>query len=138
MSAEQLISLIAAVIIHLTVVRVVRGLSIAVLFGMVLFAGHVFYTFPGRHFWLMLDLALLSAVGLIGVRLLFTLERDEILSALWSTRPNALGLSSGLVLRGLGYAAVPLLTLFSVTFPEAGGGIIKWLEPVSRALPSMW
>ena len=86
-STEQLISLVAAVLIHLTVVRVVRGLSIAVLFGMMLFAGHVLYTFPGRHFWLMLDLALLSAVGLMGVRLLFALERDEILSALWSTRP---------------------------------------------------
>ncbi len=134
-SAERFVSLMAALVLRAVVARVVRGLSLALLLGGVLFLGHLLYTFPGRQFWLMVDLVGLSAVAAVGVYLLVALERDEILSGLWSTKPGKVGLGSGLVLRIVAYAALPLLTVFASQFPEAAGGLTSWLEPVRQMLP---
>ena len=134
-SAERFVSLMAALVLRAVVARVVRGLSLALLLGGVLFLGHLLYTFPGRQFWLMVDLVGLSAVAAVGVYLLVALERDEILSGLWSTKPGKVGLGSGLVLRIVAYVALPLLTVFASQFPEAAGGLTSWLEPVRQMLP---
>jgi len=33
------------------------------------------------------------------------------------------------------FALLPLLTLFAAQFPDLGGVILRWLEPVQKALP---
>jgi hypothetical protein len=134
-SGERFVSLMAALILRAAVARVVRGLSLALVLGGLLFVGHLLYTFPGRQFWLMTDLVALTAVAVIGALLLIALERDEVLSGLWSTRPGRIGIESGLVLRIAAYVAIPLLTLFATQFPEAAGDLTTWLEPVRQALP---
>jgi hypothetical protein len=134
-SAERFVSLMAALVLRAVVARVVRGLSLALLLCGILFVGHLLYTFPGRQLWLMADLVTLTVVSGIGAVLLIALERDEVLSGLWSTRPGRVGVESGLVMRIAAYVALPLLTLFATQFPEAAGGLTTWLDPVRQVLP---
>jgi hypothetical protein len=134
-SCEQLISLVIALIVRTLLVRVVRGLSIALVMGTMLFVAHLLYTFPGRTFWLMLDLCVLTIAAVIGARLLVVLERDAIMSRLLSTTPDRVGLKSGLIVRAVAYVVLPLIALFAVGFPEAGGSLLGWIEPLRQTLP---
>jgi hypothetical protein len=63
-----------------------------------------------------------------------TLERNHVLSRMSGTTPGAVDWSTTLVWRVLVYAGVPLLSLLALEFPEIGGTILKWIEPVQRVL----
>ena len=39
------------------------------------------------------------------------------------------------VLKVTVFALIPLFTLFAAQFPDLGGTILRWMEPVQRALP---
>jgi membrane protein YdbS with pleckstrin-like domain len=133
--AERFVALVSAIIVRTLVVRVVRGLSIAALLGGTLLAGHLLYTFPGRRFWFMLDFCALALVAIVSVRLLISLERDHVLSRLWSSAPGRVGLTSGLLWRAVATASLPLITLLAVKFPEVGGSLLAWIEPVRQMMP---
>ena len=134
--AEQFVALIIALLVRTLVTRVVRGLGIAVGLGLVLFGGHLLYMFSGRNLALMIDLAVLCVTAIIAARILIKIERDHVLSVLWKGTPGALGWNSGLLLRALTYVAIPLLTLFAIRFPEAGGQLLGWIEPLRQLLPT--
>lgn len=133
--AQLMVAWVTAVVLRTLVVRVVRGLSIAAVIGATLLVGHLFYTFPGRRFWLLLDFVALLFVAVVSVRQLLALERDHMLSRLWSSTPGQVGLSSGLLWRAMASATLPLLTLLAVMFPEVGGSFVTWLEPLRQFMP---
>jgi hypothetical protein len=133
--AERFVAIVMAVIVRTLVVRVVRGLSIAALLGAALLFAHLTYTFPGRRFWLLLDLMALTLVAVVAVRQLLAFERDHILNRLWSSTPGRVGLSSGLLWRAMATSALPLLTLLAVLFPEVGGSLLTWVEPLRHLMP---
>jgi hypothetical protein len=58
-----------------------------------------------------------------------------VLSELWGTTPGKFALFGGISMRLLAYGLITLLTMFAVFFPEVGGGLLEWLQPVQRALP---
>ena len=132
---ERVVGLYVALLIRDVLSRVTSGLTVALLLGMVLFLGHLFYTFPGRPFWLLFDLGVLTITGIVGASLLLSFDRDSILSRLWSTEPGKISWSSGFVYRAASYIALPLLTLFALRFPEVGGRLLGWIEPVRQILP---
>jgi hypothetical protein len=65
---------------------------------------------------------LISLVIALIVRAL--LVRDAIMSRLLSTTPDRVGLKSGLIVRAVAYVVLPLIALFAVGFPEAGGSLL--------------
>jgi hypothetical protein len=97
--------------------------------------GHLFYTFPGRRFWLLLDFIALTLIAVVSVPQLLMLERDHLLSRLWSTTPGRVSFSSALIWRAMASAALPLLTLLAVSFPEVGGSLLTWIEPMRQLMP---
>jgi hypothetical protein len=133
--AERFVAIVMAVLVRTLVVRVVRGLSIAALLGAALLFAHLMYTFPGRRFWLLLDLMALTMVAVVSVRQLLVFERDHILNRLWSSQPGRVGVSSGLLWRAMATSALPLLTLLAVLFPEVGGSLLTWVEPLRHLMP---
>lgn len=133
--AERFVAIVMAVLVRTMVVRVVRGLSIAALLGATLLFAHLMYTFPGRRFWLVLDLLALTLVAVVSVRQLLVFERDHILNRLWSSQPGRVGFNSGLLWRAMATSALPLLTLLAVLFPEVGGGLMTWIEPLRHLMP---
>jgi hypothetical protein len=133
--AEGFVALVTAILVRTMVVRVVRGLSIAAMLGGTLLLGHLFYTFPGRRFWLLLDFIALTLIAVVSVPQLLMLERDHLLSRLWSTTPGRVSFSSALIWRAMASAALPLLTLLAVSFPEVGGSLLTWIEPMRQLMP---
>jgi hypothetical protein len=76
--------------------------------------------------------ALASAVALL---LLVRLEKDAVLSRLWSTQPGRLDWNGEFVRRMVVYGALPVVTLFATFFPEVGQSVFSWLEPVKKVMP---
>ncbi|HTV01819.1 MAG TPA: hypothetical protein VMF13_14825, partial [Luteitalea sp.] len=133
---EPLLALVTAVFLQTLVTRVVRGFGISVLLIMVLIAGHLITAFPGRSIAVVIDVGLLVAAALLSIRVLFTFERDHVLSTLWNGTPGALNLSSGLVWRAALYGGLPVVTIVCALFPEVGGGALTLLEPLRQLLPA--
>ena len=111
------------------------GLSLA-MGGLVLLTTlHLVYAFQGRRFWLAFDWASLGVTSLLAVTLLVGLEKNAVLSRLWATQPGRVSLTGGLIYRIVGYAAVPVLMIFSTVFPELIGNVAGWVERIRPALP---
>ncbi len=133
--AETFLALQLAYGLRHVLVRLLSGLTIA-LFGLgLILAAHLFYVFQGRAFWLTMDWLNLGLATGLALVLLVKLEKDAVLSRLWSTTPGRVDWSGAFVQRMLVYGALPVVTLFATFFPEVGQSIFAWLEPVKKALP---
>ncbi|HMC76554.1 MAG TPA: hypothetical protein VKH34_05465, partial [Vicinamibacterales bacterium] len=67
---------------------------------------------------------------------LVQIKRNEVIARLTSSRPGRRTTwDSGFVLKVAVFALIPLLTLFAAQFPDIGGVVLRWLEPVQRVLP---
>jgi hypothetical protein len=134
-TAEDLIALQAAFIIRDVLSRIVSGLGVVLIISFLILGGHLLYAFQGRQLFIWLDLALMGAVAAVGATILVTLERDWVLSQLWSTDPGRINWNGGFVYRIALYAGIPFLTILASQFPELGGSLVGWLEPLQKALP---
>jgi hypothetical protein len=67
---------------------------------------------------------------------LVRIKRNGIISRLTSPTPGAPMTWDGkFVLKLAVFGLLPLLTLFAMQFPDLGGLLLRWLEPVQKALP---
>jgi hypothetical protein len=133
--AETFLALQVSCVIQLVLARLLSGLTLVVAGLVLLLSAHLFYSFPGRPFWLEADAVLIAAATALVVGLLVRLEKDAILSRLWGTRPGRIDWRGGLSLRMVIYLAIALLTVLASFFPEVGGSITHWLEPVRKVAP---
>jgi hypothetical protein len=134
-NAEVLVGMQVAFILRDLVSRLVSGMTVSIGGAVLALAAHLFYSFPGRSAmlafdWIVLALAVGGAVGM-----LVTLERDTVLSQLWSTTPGRVNWTGGFVYRLGLYGMVPVVTLFVWQFPEVGGTLFSWMEPLQKAIP---
>jgi hypothetical protein len=132
---EYVVMFHGAVVLRDLLTRLVSGFT--AVFGalLMMMLGHLIYTFQGREFWLMLDWVTIGATGLVGIWMLAGLDKDYVLSRLWKTTPGQISIFGGLSWRMLGYLAISTLALFAAFFPEVGGGIAKWLDPIRKLIP---
>jgi hypothetical protein len=76
---------------------------------------------------------------LVGVAMAITVlvqvERNAIIGRLASRTPGQISWDRDFVAKLLVYGAIPLIGLFATQFPEVGGALFRWLEPVQKALP---
>ena len=86
----------------------------------------------------------LQVLGWIYVAITFTtiltvlvqIKRNEIVASLTSVAAGARSTWDGaFVLKITVFALLPLFTLFAAQFPDIGGLLLRWIEPVQRALP---
>jgi putative Ca2+/H+ antiporter (TMEM165/GDT1 family) len=67
---------------------------------------------------------------------LIQMRGNELLRRVASPDPTkAGGWDTGFILRLAIFVLVPLLALFAAQFPDAGGVLMRWLEPVRKILP---
>lgn len=124
-----------ALIVRDLVTKLLSGFSAVIGGLLLLMLAHLLYMFQGRAFWLAVDWAAIAVTTLLAMTTLIRLERDRVLSELWGTTPGKFALFGGISMRLLAYGLITLLTMFAVFFPEVGGGLLEWLQPVQRALP---
>jgi hypothetical protein len=64
------------------------------------------------------------------------MERNELLSHITSTKPGEIAWNRGdFAIKLLVYGLIPLAGLFATQFPNLSGTVMRWLEPVQKALP---
>ncbi|HEY3655285.1 MAG TPA: hypothetical protein VGL34_09845 [Steroidobacteraceae bacterium] len=131
---EYIVLFHASLVIRDLLTRLVSGFTLVIGGLLLVVAAHLLYTFQGRVFWLSFDAVTVTVSTAVAVRYLMILERDPVLSALWSTAPGKITLFGGLTWRMLSYLVVFLITLFAVAFPELGGQMLKWVAPARNAL----
>jgi len=124
----------AAIVLRDLLTRLVSGFSAVAGGLLLLLAGHLFYTFEGRVYWLGLDAIAIALTAFFAIRKLVALERDTVLSTLWATEPGKIPLFGKLTWRVGIYVLVALITLFAAFFPELGGQFVKWVEPARHLI----
>jgi hypothetical protein len=129
---EELIALEMAFVLRDVVARTVTCLFAAMLCLTLLTSAHLFYTFNGRTSMLAIDMLAVAATALVSVWMLVDMERDHVLSRLRSTRPGTIDLNWEFVKRIAVYGVLPLLAVIAALFPEVGGTLFGWLEPLRK------
>ena len=103
---------------------------------LLVFCSHTLFPFEAHQRlellgWIYVALTLAATLGAI-VRL----KRNEIVGRLASPTPGKRATwDMEFVLKLVVFGVLPLLTLFAAQFPDIGWTILRWIEPVQKALP---
>jgi hypothetical protein len=133
--AEALVGMQAAFVLRDLLARLVSGMTVTIAGAMLALTSHLFYSFPGRSAMLAFDWILVALAAATAAAMLIHLEKDPILARLWSKTSGRLVWTGGFIYRLGLYGAVPLITLFAWQFPEVGGMLFGWMEPLQKAIP---
>jgi hypothetical protein len=135
-SEEELPAMLVTLVLRDALVRLAQNL-IFVIGGVVLmFCSYTLFPFQ-QH-------TQLQVLGWIYIGITFTtiltvlvqIKRNEIVASLTSTAPGIRTTWDGaFILKVVVFALLPLFALFATQFPEIGGLLLRWIEPVQRALP---
>jgi hypothetical protein len=63
------------------------------------------------------------------------MKRDPVIASLTSVDGHSKTWDAAFVLKLTVFGLLPLLTLFAAQFPDIGAMVLRWLEPVQKALP---
>jgi hypothetical protein len=129
---EQLVALQVSFVLRDVAARTVTCLFSALLCLTFLTASHLLYAFNGRTAMLTVDLLAVAAAAVSAVWILTDMERDHILSLLRSTTPGRVDINWDFIKRIAVYGVLPLLAVIAALFPEVGGTLFAWLEPLRR------
>jgi len=129
---EQLVALQMAFVLRDIVARTITCLFAAMMCLTLLTASHLFYSFNGRASMLTVDLLAVASTALSAVWILVDMERDHVLSRLRSTTPGLVDINWDFIKRIAVYGVLPLLVVIASLFPEVGGTLFGWLEPLRK------
>jgi hypothetical protein len=133
--AEALVGMQTAFVLRDMLARLVSGMTITIGGCVLAFASHLFYSFPGRSAMLAFDWILVALAVTATAAMLIYLEKNPVLNRLWSKTPGRFIWTGGFVYRLGLYGAIPIITLFAWQFPEVGGRLFGWIEPLQKAIP---
>lgn len=125
----------SALILRELAARLLSGFAAVVGGLLILMTGHLLYVFQGRAFWLAFDWTALAVASILALVYLLRLERSPVLRRLWKTESGRLAVLGGIPMRIVGYVVLVIVTMVAVFFPEVGGGILRWAEPVRTLMP---
>ncbi len=91
------------------------------------------YPFQPMRLLVVIICSLILVVVSCALTILIQIGRDEILSRVSRTKANQISWDRTFITRILIYVVFPLLTAFATQFPEIGGFVHSWLEPIQRA-----
>jgi hypothetical protein len=135
LGAEEFVAFEIDLVIQEYMSRITRVLGFLVVAQLMLLGSHIFFPFKERHLQIGLDFFYMSVVIVAALIVLLQIDKNEVLSRVASTTPGRIDLKRELVLKLFFYVVIPLLGLFAAYFPEVGGSLMSWLEPLSRATP---
>ena len=81
---------------------------------------------------LTIDLVAVAGAALSAVWILVGMERDHVLSRLRTTTPGRVDINWDFIKRLAVYGVLPLLAVIAALFPEVGGTLFGWLEPLRK------
>ena len=128
--------MVAALVVRDALARLAHNLVFLVGGILFVFASYTLFPFQQR--------TQLQVVGWIYIGIAFAtiltvlvqMNRNPVIARLSSPTAEAKSTwDSDFVLKVTVFALLPLFTLFAAQFPDVGGVILRWLEPVQRALP---
>jgi hypothetical protein len=133
---EELTAMSMALLIRDALVRLEQNLVFVILGVLLVFCSHTLFPFQAHQ---RLELMGWTYIGLTFTAILTVLvqmKRNDIIGRLTAT-PGSEGTmwDGAFVLKLAVFGLVPLLTLFAAQFPDLGGALLQWLEPVQKALP---
>jgi hypothetical protein len=129
---ERFVALQMAFFVRDIVARTITCLFAAMLCLTFLATSHLLYVFNGRVALLTIDVFAIAAAALASVWILVDMERDHVLSRVRSTVPGRVSLNWDFMRRIVIYGVLPLLVIVSALFPEVGGSLFGWLEPLRK------
>ena len=129
---ERLVAFQMAFVLRDIVARTITCLFAAMLCLTFLTASHLLYSFNGRASLLTVDLFAVGGAALAAVWILVEMERDDVLSRLRATTPGRIDINWDFMKRIAVYGVLPLLAVITALFPEVGGTLFGWLEPLRR------
>jgi len=129
---EQLVALQTAFVLRDIVARTITCLFAAMVCLTSLTAAHLLYVFNGRTSLLTVDMLAVAATALSAVWILVDMERDHVLSRLRTTTPGHVDINWEFIKRIAMYGVLPLLAVIASLFPEVGGTLFGWLEPLRK------
>ena len=129
---EQLVALQIAFVLRDIVARTITCLFAAMLCLTSLTAAHLLYVFNGRASLLTVDMLAVAATALSAIWILVDMERDHVLSRLRTTTPGRVDINWEFIKRIAVYGVLPLLAVIASLFPEVGGTLFGWLEPLRK------
>ena len=129
---EQLVALQLAFVLRDIVTRTLTCLFAAMLCLTSLTMAHLLYAFNGRASLLTVDMLAVAATALAAVWILVDMERDHVLSRLRTTTPGRVDINWEFIKRLAVYGVLPLLAVIAALFPEVGGTLFGWLEPLRK------
>jgi len=129
---EQFVALQIAFVLRDIVARTITCLFAAMLCLTSLTAAHLLYVFNGRAALLTVDMLAVAATALSAVWILVDMERDHVLSRLRTTTPGRVDIDWEFIKRIAMYGVLPLLAVIASLFPEVGGTLFGWLEPLRK------
>jgi hypothetical protein len=129
---ERLVAMQLAFVFPDIVARTVTLLFAAMLCLTLLTVAHLLYSFNGRNTTLTIDMLAVAATAVVSVWILVDMERDHILSRLRATTPGRVDINWDFIRRITVYGVFPLLVVIASLFPEVGGALFGWLEPLRK------
>jgi hypothetical protein len=129
---EQLVALQIAFVLRDIVARTITCLFAAMLCLTSLSVAHLLYVFSGRTSLLTIDMLAVGAAAVLAVWILVDMERDHVLSRLRTTTPGRVDVNWEFIKRIAVYGVLPLLAVIASLFPEVGGTLFGWLEPLRK------
>jgi hypothetical protein len=129
---EQLVALQIAFVLRDIVARTITCLFAAMLCLTSLSVAHLLYVFSGRASLLTIDMLAVAATAVLAVWILVDMERDHVLSRLRTTTPGRVDVNWEFIKRIAVYGVLPLLAVIASLFPEVGGTLFGWLEPLRK------
>jgi hypothetical protein len=116
--------------------RLEHNLVFVTLGVLLVFCSHTLFPFKAHQpleliGWIYVGLTFAATLGVLA-----RIKRNEIIGRLASPTPGKRATWDGeLVLKLAVFGVLPLLTLFAAQFPDIGATILRWIEPVQKALP---
>ena len=102
--------------------------------ALLLLAGHTLYPMQPRQTLLAITWANVGVAAIVGLSSLVAIDRDPVLSTITRTRQGAINWNWTLVKRVAMYVVLPLLGVIAAQFPELGGTLLHWIEPMQGTL----
>jgi hypothetical protein len=103
--------------------------------AILMLCSHSLYAFPAHQQLQLLDWAYVLVIFGVTLTVLAQLKRDPIISRLTSPASGERAWNGEFVLKLAVIGLVPLIALFAAQFPDLGGVLLHWLQPVEKALP---
>jgi hypothetical protein len=129
---EEFVALQFVFVLRDVLARIMSSLFAAMVCLTLLTAAHLFYLFQGRASMLTADLIALTVTAVVAIRIVVGIERDAILSKLRHTTPGRINFSWDFVRQVATYGLLPLIAVIASLFPEVGGSLFSWLEPLRK------